>query len=463
MSPAPTMKSAASSRPPPGSKDRSTLTARAFPVALALAASVFSAVVTEIVSSSQVLVLGGPQALLVLFPLSGIGLAIPAILLVPKIDKWARLTMVRTIYLCAAGVFLALLGLMAAAFVWWPTTRLPLIATGGLFVLASIQGSLLPMLLWSLSADLFNVEQSRRVNGWIVSWSYGGRVCALTLTVVSPLLLEAVNIPLPWLLILPPVLMVFIAVWLPWRLKDAGAATGLTHPETVRAALASGWTFVREVRVWWWLVIGSMITFTAGFSVTLGISAASALIIGSDAGRIQAYLGGIQLITAAVCLAFQRYVDRRVNTRIGINGQLLILPISTVLAGLVLALSLLTNSLWLLGLSALLWRVPYWSVDQNARSAALAFVPDQRRARVSLILVLATFALAWLLAAPIAAPGLLGTQPWLLGALPAIVGAVALFWWFKVYRGWEASMLNWRLRRRKRVDWLGLDDVQDPP
>jgi ABC-type Fe3+ transport system permease subunit len=56
---------------------------------------------------------------------------------------------------------------------------------------------------------------------------------------------------------------------------------------------------------------------------------------------------------------------------------------------------------------------------------------------------------AWVLAGPIAAPGLLTSHSWLLGAIPAIVAGIGLFWWLRVYRNWNDSMLQWRLRRRK--------------
>jgi hypothetical protein len=427
---------------------------------LALGLTLFAGVVTDVVASSQVLALAGPDALLWLYPISGIGLAVPAILLVPVIDKWPRLPMLRAVGLGFAAAFVAGLIGLVAAYTWWPDSPLLIVVVGFLWILASLQNYLLPVLLWSLSADVFNVNESRQVNGWIASWTYFGRLAALALTVVSPVIFARAGIALPWLFVIAPTVTVFISLWLPHRMRSAGAATGLIHVESARESLASGWSFVREVRVWWWLLVASVVTFSAGSALSLGISAASELIIGADAATLQMYLGGIQLLAVLISLLVQRFVARPATARLGINGTLLILPISVILSALLLGAGLATASLWLVAGAALLWRVPSWTVDTNARTAVLGFVPDQRRARVGLIMVLATYALTWVFATPIAAPGLLTSEPWLLGAVPAVVAVCALFWWVKVYRHWNESMLNWRLRRRKHgtVQDLAFDD-----
>ena len=424
---------------------------RGFPVGLALGLVSLSGVIADIVACSQILVLGGASSLLWFYPISGVCLAIPAILLTPVIDRWARLAMLRTVGLATTVVYAIALAVFVAALEWWPTTPVALVAVGVIWILAAVQNYLYPMLLWSLAADLFNVSQSRAINGWIASWAYMGRLVALGITVVSPALLAAAGVSLVWLLAIPPVLTLGISLWLPIKLRHAGAATGLAVPEEVRESLASGWRFVRDVPVWSWLLIGSAVTFTAGSAISLGISAASDLIIGADAGRLQAYLAGVQLVATLVCLAVQRYAAEPVLKAIGIKGTLMVLPISLIFSGLLLGASLVWSNLWILAAATLLWRVPAWSVDQNARSAALGFVPDQRRARVSLILVLTMYAFTWVVCAAVAAPGLLTGQSWLLGALPAVVAAVAMVWWVRVYRRWDASMLNWHLRRRKRV------------
>jgi hypothetical protein len=142
--------------------------------------------------------------------------------------------------------------------------------------------------------------------------------------------------------------------------------------------------------------------------------------------------------------------------RIGIRGGLLVQPTAVILASLLLAISLVTGELAVLTLAALLWRVPEWTVDQTAKTAALGYVPDQRRARVSLLLVLCNSTAAWVLCALLAAPALLVGPLWLVGAVPAVVALFAFIWWGKVYRGWDDGLLDWHLRRRKRAGFGNL-------
>ena len=433
-----------------------SLRGRAWPVGLALGITSLAGIIADVVGVSQILVLGGGGSLLWLYPISGLGLALPAILLVPVIDRWPRLVMLRRIGIgmaltYAIALVAALLSQRLAS-----ESAAPLIAVGVIWIMGAVQNYLYPMLLWSLASDLFNVSESKAVNGWIASWSYIGRLLALALTVVTPPLLEQLGIPLMWLLAIPALLTAVIAIWLPQQLRDSNAAQGLAISEGIGESLRNGWRFVHSIPVWRWLMIGSIITFTAGSAVSLGISAASDIVIGNDAGALQMYMGGVQLAAALLCLVIQGRWAVALTQKVGINGTLLVLPISIVVGGLFLASSLVAMNLWLLAVATLLWRVPAWSVDQNARSAALGFVPDQRRARVSLILVLTSFALTRVLCAIPAAPGLLFGPTWLIGALPALVGAAGLWWWIRLYRDWDHSMLDWRLRRRKRSGFAAL-------
>ena len=418
---------------------------RAAPIAVALAVTTLAGVIADVVCMAQVLTLGGAAVLLLIFPLSGIGLAIPAVVITPMVDRYPRLRMLRLVGLGTAVAYILVLALLPIA---------PMLAVSLGWIVAALQTYMYPMLLWSLAGDLFNVTESRHVNGWISSWGYAGRLLALAIVALAPVLLGALGLPLTAVLVLAPLLTAGSALWLTHRLRDAGASQGTREPVGVKQALRSGWEFVTEVRMWRWMVTGATISFVAATAVSLGVSAASAAILGDNPAGLQMLLAGTQLIATVTSLVVQRWLSKPLIARIGIRGGLMVQPVAIVIAGLALALSCYWHSIALLAFAVLAWRVPEWTLDQTSKSAALGYVPDQRRARVSLILVLFSNALAWVLCAVVAAPGVLLGPLWLVGALPALVGLVALLWWTRLYRGWDRTLLDWQLKRRKRATSL---------
>ena len=418
---------------------------RAAPIAVALAISTLAGVIADVVCMAQVLTLGGAAVLLLIFPLSGIGLAIPAVVITPMVDRYPRLRMLRIVGLGTAVAYILVLALLPIA---------PMLAVSLGWIVAALQTYMYPMLLWSLAGDLFNVTESRHVNGWISSWGYAGRLLALAIVTLAPVLLGALGLPLTVVLVLAPLLTAGSALWLTHRLRDAGASQGTREPVGVKRALRSGWEFVTEVRMWRWMVTGATISFVAATAVSLGVSAASAAILGDNPAGLQMLLAGTQLIATVTSLVVQRWLSKPLIARIGIRGGLMVQPVAIVIAGLALALSCYWHSIALLAFAVLAWRVPEWTLDQTSKSAALGYVPDQRRARVSLILVLFSNALAWVLCAVVAAPGVLLGPLWLVGALPALVGLVALLWWTRLYRGWDRTLLDRQLKRRKRATSL---------
>ena len=169
-----------------------------------------------------------------------------------------------------------------------------------------------------------------------------------------------------------------------------------------------------------------------------------------DAGRIQVFFAGISLASFLVAWLIQATSAERILERLGIPGTLLVLPIATVAAGLLLALGAVLESLVIFAIAITLWRIPRWSVDENARRAALALVPDERRTRVSFLVDLLPVAIGLLLSAPLAIIAVVTGLSWITGIIVAVLAAVAIPLSIRVLRGWEDSLLNWRLRRRKQ-------------
>ena len=214
--------------------------------------------------------------------------------------------------------------------------------------------------------------------------------------------------------------------------------------------MASAWDFVTGVPIWRTFLLASIVTFAAGMTGFIAFMVGSGELLDLDAGRIQVFFAGISLASFLVAWLIQATSAERILERLGIPGTLLVLPIATVAAGLLLALGAVLESLVIFAIAITLWRIPRWSVDENARRAALALVPDERRTRVSFLVDLLPVAIGLLLSAPLAIIAVVTGLSWITGIIVAVLAAVAIPLSIRVLRGWEDSLLNWRLRRRKQ-------------
>lgn len=420
-----------------------SLKRRAIPMALALALVSVAGFLTETVAATQLVSLAGAQSLFIVYPLGGVGLVLLALLQFRYVDQKARLTVLRVASLLYAAAFVVALVLLGSSIV-------PVICLAAIYLLGDQLNFLIPLLVWSLAGDEFNVAEGRKIFGWIVAWTYGGQVLGLVIATSSPYLLSAHDIPLPVLLVLDPLICIFIGLWLPRALKGTFAAKGLNRAETMRESVSGAWDFISGVPIWRTFLLASIITFIGGMTVFLSFMTGEGDLIGSNAADLQFFFGAVMLGSLLVCLILQIFFAERLQDRIGIPGVLIILPIMTVLAGVLLAFGIAAQSLVLLALGLGAWFIPRWSIDENARRAALALVPDERRTRVSFIVDLMPISVGLIIAGPLAALGFLSGWLWVIPAAGAIVTLFAVPLMLQVRRGWEDSLLNWRLRRRKQ-------------
>lgn len=431
-----------------------SLRRRALPIAAALAGVSVIGLLTEVVASSQMLTLIGPQILLVMYPLGGLGLLLIALAQTRYVDHRARLPMLRTVSIGYTIAFAVALALLAGS-VW------PALAVCVVWLLADQLNFLVPLLLWSLAGDEFNVAEGRKVFGWIITWTYAGQIFGLAVATFSPPLLARLDIPLTALLALNPLVCLALAVWLPRTMRHSAAARGGEAEQSTRVAIRTATDFVWSIPAWRSLFIASLLTFMAGMTVYLGYSALAERLIPDDAGGLQMYTGAVILGSFLLCWLLQATVAEKLQERLGIPGILLILPVATVIAGLLLLGATGASSLALAALGGALWLVPRWSIDENARRGALSLVPDERRARVSFVVDLVPMAVGLIASAPLAMVGIVTGQYWIAFVVAIVLALAAIPFGLKVRRNWDEGMLSWRLRRRKRnrTADFGLEDL----
>ena len=420
-----------------------SLKRRAVPMARVLLLVSVAGFLTEAVAATQIISLGGPRALLIVYPIGGIGLLLVALLQFRFVDQAGRLKVLRIAGLGYASAFVVALLMLGASVV-------PVVAVAIIYLLGDQLNFLVPLLVWSLAGDEFNVAEGRKVFGWIVAWTYAGQVLGLVFAATSPLLLNQLDVPLTIVLVVDPIVCLVVAFWLPHKLKGTFAAAGLARPESLKASIGSARDFINGVPVWRLFFISSMITFVGGMTLFIGFMSSEEQIIGDDAAKLQIYFGSVMLASLVICLILQKFFAERMLEKLGIPGVLMILPLATVFGGILVSVGILTSNLAWLAVGLAAWFIPRWSIDENARRAALALVPDERRTRVSFLVDLLPVSVGLIAAGPVAALGLLTDQLWAVPLAAAIVAGVAVPFAIKVRRGWADSLLNWRLRRRKQ-------------
>jgi MFS family permease len=141
----------------------------------------------------------------------------------------------------------------------------------------------------------------------------------------------------------------------------------------------------------------------------------------------------------------------------GIPGTLLILPVVTVVAAGMVLLGIASNVLLLVAVGMGIWLAQRWSVDRVARRASLALVPNERRARMYFLLELVPVGVGLIVGAATAAIGVWVGMAWPILIAIIFVALAAIYQGMIVRRGWEESLLNWRLRRRKTNRSIAID------
>ncbi len=420
-----------------------SLKRRAWPIALSLALISVAGLLTDVVATSHLLSVAGPKSLAYIFPLGGICLLLVAGVQFRVVDNRARLPVLRSVIVGYGTLFLLALALVVSSVA-------ESIATGALVLLADQLNFLAPLLIWSIAGDEFNVAEGRKVFGWIISWTYGGQILGLVISVVSPQVLSPLDIQLPYVLFLVPVATIFVGFWLPYVLRNSATTTSIKKEETSSESLKSAWEFIQGVPVWRAFLVSSLLTFAAGMTAMLVYFKGVEKIFSDDPAALQRHVGGVTLVSFLVCFLLQRYVAEKFQEKFGIPVMLFVLPLAAVIAGVTLSVGIAGNSIWIILVGISVWLIPRWSIDENARRGALALVPDEKRTRVSFLVDLGPIAVGLIAAAPLGALGAAIGADWISPTAAAIVGSAALPFAFIVRRDWEASLLNWRLRRRKQ-------------
>ncbi len=429
-----------------GSDHGQHLRIRALSLAIALSTVFAIGCIAEIVAASRFIQLAGLKGLVIIYPLAGIGLILVTLTQVTWIDRIDRQKAFVRVALGYGVVFIIALVLIANS-----SSRLSLIGTGLAVVLSEQVNFLLPLIIWAMLGDLFNAAESRKVFPWVLTWRYAGQTVGLVIASLAPLVLTRLDVPLYTLLLVCPIGLIGLAIFLPRALKGRALNHSHGEQEDLRESIKTAWNFVGGVKAFRGIFITSTLVMVAATALAGTLLSQSADWADGDEGKLQILYGSTLLVVFVICWILQRGAVTKTMEKLNIPGSLALLPIAALIGGVVIVVGVQLGLLWVMLIGIVAWRIPWWSIDDVARRAAMTLVPDQRRARVSFIVDLVPYGVGLIISGGILGIANAFNAP-ILAPILAIPFAVAAVLASRIaIKSWADALINPHLKRRRRL------------
>ncbi|CAN5730917.1 hypothetical protein BH23DEI1_BH23DEI1_21190 [soil metagenome] len=370
------------------------------------------------------------------------------------IDRFRRIPVMRVVLAGFGLTFLVLWTLLQVGAPSW-------LVFGALYIVAEQQWLLFPVLFWVLANDALRVAQAKRILPLLAGWGLMGKLLGLAIAASAPLLLQAWGLDLGHLLLLNGVVYVVAIGVLGALSRRVSLRTVQPKPESPRAVVTEGFHFIRDVPSFKYLTVALLALMVVDTIVEFRF------LVVTDAAFVtpesyQAFYGLYRMVAVALALLLQVFVTTRLLARMELKRVLSIQPYIGITALLALiALPGLGSAIGAL----LVFRLVAETFLQSARTTFQGLVPEERRGRVSLVMESFVVATGTAVGAVVIGVVLVATVGAALDpatlylgiALLAAAFAAGACW--RMSRAYDASLLNWRLKRRQRAATSVLDKL----
>ncbi len=403
--------------------------------------------VSGIVSISNFLSEGGVNNFLIVWLIDDLLILLMAGLQSLIVDRFERISLMRGMTFGFALIFTFLRLMFIFQIPGWLNYSL-------LYLVAEQQELFVPLTFWILANDIFDMAQTKRLFPLIASWGFAGKLLGIGFSAVAPDLFARLDIKSEEMLTLNILVYLLVYLLILGGLRKVQVRKTRHKRETVRETLTEGWGFVREVPSFRYLTLAIIALNLCDIIIGFRFYVVSDAVF-SDPSSYQRFLSFYRLGLTLAALFLQSFLTSRIINRISLQNTFLIMPCA-VLAGVtwMIALPGIVS-----GTGALvLQRLTGTTVDESARKAFQALVPEERRGRVSMFMdsylpSMGTI-IGSLVTGAIVLVGLrLHSTSYFYAYLAvAVVAALFAIWAIlKMRTVYDSSLLNWRLKRRQRA------------
>ena len=389
----------------------------------------------------------GVSQLLVVWVIDGLLLLLTTGVQSLLVDRFSRLSLIRGVTL---GVAIAYIILRLMFFLGAPNWL-----NYALFYLFSQQQAFfLPLVVWLIAGDLFDVAQSKRLFPLISNWELVGNLGGIGIAAIAPFLLTALRLPLEELLTINILIYLISLGVIQLGFRKVRFRKSRQKVEGMKESLTEGWEFVQEVPAFRYLTIALLSIWICDTIAEFYFLVVSEAAI-ANASSYQTFYSMVVLARILGYMAIQGFLTQRILSEMGLKNSFLISPIAS-----------LTGMLCMLGIPGLaggisgifVHKLPLFSVTESSIKTLQSMVPDERRGRVSIfmdsylnaggsvlscilmgVIILSSVAIGW------------GDRAFYLYIpIGVLFGVLAIWAVFKMREVYDSSLLNWRLKRRQR-------------
>lgn len=408
-----------------------------------------------IVAVSGFLTTGGVNQILLVYLVDYVLILLSSALQSLIIDRFGRDKLVGGMLLLFALLFVVLRVLFAVGAPGWLNYSL-------MFVVAEQQFVFFPLIFWVLANDTVTMEQSTRLFPLISSGGLVGQLAGILLAMLLPWLLLRLNLSPEAVLVWIVVLYLLALLMLVWGLRGVRLRRTVQQTESLRSTLAEGWQFIREVDSFRYLTYGVLAMAFCSIVIEFRFFVVSD---GSFPTQFdyQRFYSIYRLVLAVLAFVVQALLTSRVLRSLGLKRTMFILPVVTLLGAVV---ALLSPGLWVMVFATGIFMLIRQTTYDSAVKSMQALIPEERRGRVSALLdgyvpafgIVLGCLLTWLIVWVGLLLGVELHRVYL--ALAVLASALSLWWMYRMYRTYDTSLLNWRLKRRQRTRSEVLDKLE---
>lgn len=403
--------------------------------------------ISGVVAVSGFLSTVGAEQLLIVWIVNYGLLAFTAVLQSLIVDRFNRVQLLSWMTIIFAAIFLGLRLLFAL-------NAPDAITYSILYIISDQQWLFFPAVLWTMANDTFDMAQAKRLFPVIAALGFVGKIGGILVALFSPSFLSAIQASSVEVLNVITVLYILGFIVVRWKLVTIKVRKTIPKKETFGKVITESWDFVSNIPLFRYLAFSVVALIICHIIIEYRFLVVTSSDI-TDAASFQQFYSAFRLGVALTAFALQSFVTSRVIERLTLKNTIFVMPVSVLLGMIWLLIA--PGVVSAVGAMALN-RLPRDTIDDSTHRSLQALVPEERRGRVTLFMdnmmigfgsvigCIVTAMIVWLGGA---AFGRSHFYMYIsLGVGCAIVGVMGV--WL-VRRSYDASLLNWRLKRRQRT------------